>query len=730
MKKLRNQIGVTISEVLLVLAIISVLSGVGFVEVNAYMRDMTKLEYDGYAKEIFIAAQNHLAMAESQGYLAKNVFGESDDENGGYYFVSNVDGGTSVNDSDSVLGLMLPAASLDETIRSGNYIVRYDKQTAQILDVFYWSVSGRYSHQYDNDYADFMSKRKSADELKTYNKETDSNTNSVIGYFGGVEAASIPRGETLQAPMITVINGDTLRVEIIDPNINEKKHLLQLIVKGSKTYAETPGLGCKVFTLKEKDADPASGGAYSFMLDDITAKESHFSEKLGMHPGEDITLQAKVSYAANDDQLGMAYSPEKTTNSLFGDGTKPGEGKVVISSIRHLENLDQSVSKMDLSVFGVSSSGTLSAVQTTDLKWKDFLKTGENIVPLDGTAPEKEKYYPVTPGYQLSYDGDGHAVYDVSVKSAGNAGMFGTLDYGSAVSDLKLVNFNITGENSGALAGAAGKEHAETKVAVTNVLAINNGNGEPDIVGSGSVGGLIGSATDAKIVKCAAAMLVRSTGGNAGGLIGTVTGRTEITACYSGGHTEDGCYTDNYNVTGAQAAGGLIGASAGAGITYSYSTCSVSGKTAEGGFVGSAAGGHMENCYAAGRVDPGTENAKGAFAGNSVSATNCHYYMIVNEIAPVNSSEKDYSYLPPYPLADAETEANMAFDWSAQTFDTFVGGDRKAARPYDSTLLGYYRGKYGLLTAEQLGASGVERTDYVSAHYGDWPAPEIWVINN
>ncbi|MBQ9720841.1 MAG: hypothetical protein IJV64_09130, partial [Oscillospiraceae bacterium] len=396
------------------------------------------------------------------------------------------------------------------------------------------------------------------------------------------------------------------------------------------------------------------------------------------------------------------------------------------------ENLDQSVSKMDLSVFGVSnSSGTLSAVQSTDLKWKDFLKTGENIVPLDGVSPEKEKYYPVTPVYKLNYDGDGHAVYDVSVKSAGNAGMFGTLDYGSAVSDLKLVNFKITGENSGALAGAAGKEHAETKVAVTNVLAINNGNGEPDIVGSGSVGGLIGSATDAKIVKCAAAMLVKSTGGNAGGLIGTVTGSTAITACYSGGHTEDGSYTDNYNVTGAQAAGGLIGSSAGATITYSYSTCSVSGKTAEGGFVGSANGGRMENCYAAGRVDPGTENAKGAFAGSNVSATNCHYYMIVNEIAPdKNNSKKEYGYLPPYPLADAETEANMAFDWSAQTFDTFVGGDRKAARPYDSTLLGYYRGKYGLLTAEQLGASGVERTDYVSAHYGDWPAPEIWVINN
>ena len=729
MKKMRNQIGVTLSEVLLVLAIISVLAGVGFVEVNAYMRDITKLEYDGYAKEIFVAAQNHLAMAESQGYLgrakdaenARDAFGTSDGESG-YYLVSSIDG----NDPNSVFGLMLPAASIDETVRrSGSYIVHYDPANVQVLDVFYWTqAAGRYPHEYkEGDFSRFMEQLAS---LKQYGEEK-----SVIGYYGGVKARALPT-ITLEAPVLRVYNEDQLYVIVKDNNYGvtqAKDYNLKLIV------TQANGTASKSFPLSGYTASP---GEYKVILDSITSDSGkHYAELkpddflLNFVPGEDIRIQAVAEgnevFAIPKYAVGTGPEDGILTNSLFGDGTKPGEGKVDISSIRHLENLDQSVSKMDLSVFGVSnSSGTLSAVQSTDLKWKDFLKTGENIVPLEGVSPEKEKYYPVTPVYKLNYDGDGHSVYDVSVKSAGHAGMFGALGVGCSVSNLKLQSFTISGESdAGALAGTV------NGTIVTNVLSVNAGNNDTPITGSGSVGGLVGSATDATIEKCAAAMPVKSTGGNAGGLIGTVTGSTAITACYSGGHTEDGSYTDNYNVTGAQAAGGLIGSSAGATITYSYSTCSVSGKTAEGGFVGSATGGRMENCYAAGRVDPSTENAKGAFAGSNVSVTNCHYYMIINEIAPdKSSSKKEYSYLPPYPGADTEAEANMAFDWSAETFNTFVGGDREAARPYDSALLGFYRGKYGLPTVKRLGAVGVELTDFVSAHYGDWPAPEIWVINN
>ena len=157
--------GFTMAEVLIVVAIIAVLGGVAFVNVARYMRSMKKIEFDGYAKEIFIAAQNHLTMSASEGYLdrknrgteePKTGEGSEDSEEGVYYFV--VDQGSGLNDGDSLIGLMLPFGSVDGTILyGGSYIVRYHPDSAQVLDVFYWSeTDSRYNHTYvATDYYNF-----------------------------------------------------------------------------------------------------------------------------------------------------------------------------------------------------------------------------------------------------------------------------------------------------------------------------------------------------------------------------------------------------------------------------------------------------------------------------------------------------------------------------------------------------------------------------------------------
>ena len=141
--------GFTLAETLMVVAIILILGGVIFINVLRYMRSMAQLERDGIAKEIFVAAQNHLTMAESQGYLGKSDYGseetESGKETGIYYFVVN--GSESFNGS-RVLDLMLPFASVDETVRlGGSYIVRYQADPALVLDVFYCARTGtRFGH--------------------------------------------------------------------------------------------------------------------------------------------------------------------------------------------------------------------------------------------------------------------------------------------------------------------------------------------------------------------------------------------------------------------------------------------------------------------------------------------------------------------------------------------------------------------------------------------------------
>ncbi|MCR5041025.1 MAG: prepilin-type N-terminal cleavage/methylation domain-containing protein, partial [Clostridia bacterium] len=96
MQKYSGKKGFTLAETLIVVAIIIILLAVAFVQILSYMRSLTKLQYDIYAKEIFIAAQNHLSMAESQGYLgragtdfgtAETAAGQAGTPQGTYYFV-------------------------------------------------------------------------------------------------------------------------------------------------------------------------------------------------------------------------------------------------------------------------------------------------------------------------------------------------------------------------------------------------------------------------------------------------------------------------------------------------------------------------------------------------------------------------------------------------------------------------------------------------------------------
>ncbi len=65
----KNRKGFTLAEVMMAVAIIAILAGVSFIGVTGYLRSMALLERDSIAKEIFIAAQNHLTMAKGQGYM-------------------------------------------------------------------------------------------------------------------------------------------------------------------------------------------------------------------------------------------------------------------------------------------------------------------------------------------------------------------------------------------------------------------------------------------------------------------------------------------------------------------------------------------------------------------------------------------------------------------------------------------------------------------------------------
>ena len=159
MRNKRKTSGFTMAELLIVVAIIGILSGVTFIAVQNHQKSMARLERDETAKEIFYAAQNHLSMAESQGYMGVTKFTTSakkDDSNseGDDAPVATQGGRTGVlvitsddfsEDGSSILDVMLPFGSIDDTVRKGGrYVILYRSNPAMIQDVFYWTTDSRY----------------------------------------------------------------------------------------------------------------------------------------------------------------------------------------------------------------------------------------------------------------------------------------------------------------------------------------------------------------------------------------------------------------------------------------------------------------------------------------------------------------------------------------------------------------------------------------------------------
>lgn len=657
--------GFTMAEALIVIGILGVLASVSFVAVQTYERNMTQAQYDTIAKEIFVAAQNHLTLAKSENYRGladvETTIADVETTKGHlerddiYYFYGDERG------KNTILDQMLPFGAID-LVSGGNFIIRYQPKAARVLDVFYWTNGeSRFDAKIgvenkSGDY-DVLMEKYTGDNHKNYEP------GGLLGWCGG--EVEVQTGEFLEAPVIEVVNGEKLLVKVTDTNTNEEvadklKPQLKLIVSGEN--------GAKVAIPVQEESNRVTfddtSGKYHVVLDDITHSDLHFADIKGegfnmqgdFIPGENITIQA-VAYS-NDVLTSVMYSGEWTTNSLFGEAIvneetlRIGEDTITtfkadevhISNIRHLENLNDQVSSVPYGepYFG----GAIKAVQTVDLDWEQFLDsdlTGStvNIFDKEGNKTKDNCFLPVSASYTLNYDGqstveikepgtepgadpitvtkkENHSITGIVVDdteisgddytaiSAG--GVFGALT-NATIKNLALVNTSVTltSGSAGALAGTLANCTVENVVAYNNTSATTT-----NVAASGNVGGLIGTVTgdSALIKKSAAALVVSSTNGNAGGLIGNMEGGS-LTGCYSGGHTNNGGYFDDsdaamYNVQAAAGtAGGLIGVATNMDdVSYCYSTCSAKGAIA-GGFAGTYAGksgAKLENCYATGLV--------------------------------------------------------------------------------------------------------------------------------
>ena len=753
--------GMTMAELMVTVGVILILAAVAFIGLISYQRLMAQREADSAAREIFIAAQNHLTMARGEGYAEAGVLSKetatndlqsaygypyTKDSQTGNYIISN-NGQADNNKGGKMLAVMLPFGSIDDTSRvDGSFVIRYQWQTGEIKDVFYCSSSGsgKFGHDLSaSECSDSGIFGLTGAENKDERRTSFNDGKAVLGWYGGDDLEEI--ASPLTAPKIAVENGDRLKVTVTDVETSAQTTTgsnftpdLKLMIIGETSHDMV------ALALDSIIEDENGNKSYELVLDDVTAEGKHFceitanSKNKNFIPGENIRITA-VSYSKTV-LANIARSEPCVTSSLYDSLSEDGT-TAYISSFRHLENLDPEISGR--------SDGITTAKQNKDLDWDAFVistsvegsthKVYTRTKSENGTEGQTQTsvgvtcYWPVsiTGETGLTYDGLKHRISNVTVTDSysGSAGLFGTLS-SCNISNLELIDVSVTGSektndagNAGALAGNM------SGGSVNNVVAHNSSKTEYETenskISGAAAGGLIGSMSSTGVSFSGAAVRV-SGGTSAGGLIGNSAGGS-INACFSGGHTEGCEYKQNgYNVEVTNGhAGGLAGNAGSSTISNSYSTCSVSGSNGKtGGFVGESSG-SISNCYCTGLVSGSGNNAFiGTGGGGIDNNKTCKYLKITNGYSNGNEG---ISYKGP-----GNNNAS-AIDETVESYDTFQGNHnnwKNAKSTYDSDLNKYYNGKYNLKTVTQLaGVTNDAAKYFADSHYGDWPAYDVIVKN-
>lgn len=282
----RRKGGFTMAELLMTVAIILILSSLVFVGILQIVNRMKMMEMNQTAKQIFIAAQNHLTQVKAGGKLeielaeaedssdpeavaAKSWFGQevtnirlSDGKQTSagegteasaettvekqYYAVDQTGLSGGAGKGSGILSGMLPFGSIDETVRKGgSWIIQYEASTGTVQGVFYTDGShglfGKSSAKLTvtNDQESLQSAVRNgasdnygeAVRMRYVPKQTGNSDRVIVGYYGGAEAKKLVL-KKIKAPVVEIDNTNYLKVNVYDPNSSTLKDpKVKLVVK-------------------------------------------------------------------------------------------------------------------------------------------------------------------------------------------------------------------------------------------------------------------------------------------------------------------------------------------------------------------------------------------------------------------------------------------------------------------------------------------------------------------
>lgn len=331
MERVKDKAGFTLAELMMSVAIILILAAIAIPSIIIAQNNMRMVELNNAAQSIANAAQTQMtAMKVSGTWLA---FAKSEDglgvEASSYPEAINApsDAGSDtyyITASDEGINKILPALSVDDAVRNGDYVIEFSLSTASVVSVFYADgKSGFFGNAPDG----------GAGAAQAYYASSGSRDDGarraadpMIGYYVGT-----PEGATdavaLENPVIWVDDEGKLCVQ--DPNLTSKTSPdtsmdVTITLKGTDTAFKISGLssGQSSYTVGVPDsgevrtyfnsedkkiyeltAAPTSGllNAYSIDINTLAsiiktdAANSDLAEIFGkFQPGADIQIDAEV----------------------------------------------------------------------------------------------------------------------------------------------------------------------------------------------------------------------------------------------------------------------------------------------------------------------------------------------------------------------------------------------------------------------------------------------------
>ena len=705
----KGKAGFTMSELLIVVAIVIVLFAVAVLSLVTIQKNLRQKELDSKAEILYVAVQNRMSELRAGGYESLYQYDENKDN--GVAKVGLIPLDAPEEDAEDAItkdtlcyvvsadrvafgkaaASVLPESSVDAELWNNHWVIEYDPESGSVYGAFY-SEEEITSGDVSTTLPTYLNRMRV--------RQTRLRNGAKIGYYGGARVIS-GTTDTLK-PDISIDNREKLTATFYCNNPYADELTFNIKVSdGQNEYV-------KVVKYSELRQLNSKTWYYTWVMDSLESEKTRFYNQTDhkLACGTDITVTLSVeSQNANVD--GKSYT--RKTNSLFRYAEGTPAGTALIAYGRHLQNLDEASHVSDT---------ITRAVQVSDLSFADDTADNEDWY----SFYRDDTFTPITNKYLKSYDGysevDNVKLYSsisnlhiTKAAQNGDAGLFST--FNGEIKNVTLTGMRIDngGQNVGALIGSVSDT---VKITNTRVYLSSKKGDLADIETVDSpekvkpwlegkvVGGLIGMVTktgSVSVTDSSASTVIRADGA-AGGLIGAVYHAATITDSYAD------CYLTAARTGGliAKAEGGSEVAATGTSITLKdfyaagYQTATVDAFGLVGGSNVIATGGYSACVY---NVE---ENAKVHSTVNAMGSASNVYYLTDGGLSGDGTSKWENDSQTTQKTYKELSESGFAKEIS----EAFTSSSGAATFPYNLMDQGLTYYTYPRL--EKLN------------HYGDWQA--------